>query len=123
MKLFQLINELNGRNIELSICEDGRLRVAPIEKAKDLLDEIKFRKTDVIFWLKGKYDHTSAENVAEFVRLCGDVYWSDVSDRFTVAAIKRAKSDRLVVEQVNGWFRLPCECEVNVEPYRRRKVA
>ena len=123
MKLYQLVSEIKGRCLSVDIMPDGRLREAPIEKAKDLLDEIKFRKTDVIFWLKGKYDPASAENVAEFVRLCGDVYWSDISDRFTVAAIKKAKSDRLVVEQVNGWFRLPYECEVNVEPYRRRKVA
>ena len=121
MKLYQLIAELENRNISLTLCEDGRLKVEPVGKVKDLIEWIKEHREGVMAYVKGEYCPT-AEHMASYLKI-GERYWVQIVERYPKSEIVRAKKKRMVVEQVNGWFRLPSESEKNVEPYQRRRKA
>jgi hypothetical protein len=126
MKPYELIQETERRGISLELCPDGRLKVTPLEKAQGLLEDMKKHRSLMIDYAEGRYRLTP-ESVNAFVasRSSGSVYWATVADLYPQEIIDEAKARMFVVEQLNGFFRLPSEKEYRdyEECNRRRKTA
>jgi hypothetical protein len=124
MKPYELIQEIARRGISLELCPDGRLKVTPPEKAQDLLGDMKKHRGLMIDYAEGRYRLTP-ESLNAFVssrdRL---VYWSTIANLYPEEIIIEAKSRKFVVEQVNGFFRLPNEEEYrDYLKYKQRRRA
>jgi hypothetical protein len=110
MKLHELIAEIERRNIKITICDDGRLKVDPLAAARDLLDGMKRRRDDMERYARGMY-WPGVESLSR--ELQGEkLYWTDVADRYPADVIEEAKRGMRAVETVGGFFRLPTEWEL-----------
>jgi hypothetical protein len=124
MKPYELIQETERRGISLELCPDGRLKVTPLEKAQGLLEDMKKHRSLMIDYAEGRYRLTP-ESVNAFVASrVNPVYWATVADLYPKEIIDEAKARLFVVEQLNGFFRLPNEKEYrDYQEYKKRRKA
>jgi hypothetical protein len=121
MKLYELMAEIERRGIKITICDDGRLKVEPLEAAKELLDEMRKRRDDLEAYARGLY-WPSAESLSRELQGTDKIFWYTVADRYPPNVVEEAKRGMWAVETVSGFFRLPTEWELEERrKYREKK--
>lgn len=112
MKPYELIQEAGKRGIEITQLADGRLRVAPLDAAKDLLEEMRKNRDLLLSYAAGDYRLTPECLISFVAGDNGSIHYSRIYGMFPPEMIRQAKRDMSVIEQVNGFFRLPTEKEL-----------
>jgi hypothetical protein len=101
------------------------LKVTPLEKAKDLLEDMKKNRGLMIDYAEGRYRLTPGSLNAFVASRVDSVHWSTIANLYPKEIIIEAKSQMFVVEQLNGFFRLPDEKELRdyLKLKQRRRAA
>lgn len=122
MKTYELIQEIEKRGISVELCQDGRLKVAPISAARDLLEEMASHRDEVVRYVKGLYVMTIEGLLSELRER--PRHWWRIEDRYSPECLEGAKRTMRIAEQINGFYRLTSEAEVSkFERHREGRAA